>query len=112
MSVSGRNRFAYNAQAIADEKEGIIVACEATRQETDAGQLVPLIQQARENLGPAAVRAAQTTTLADQGYGAGADLQAAADQSMSVLAPPPKANPPKTIPTQRNTSTTIPRRAP
>lgn len=40
--------------AIADEKEGVIVACAATRQETDTGQLVPMIQQARENLGPAA----------------------------------------------------------
>ena len=42
--------------AIADEKEGVIVACAATRQETDTGQLVPMIQQARENLGPAAAR--------------------------------------------------------
>ena len=70
MKVQGRNRHAYNAQAIADAQEGVIVACAATRQETDSGQLVPMIEQARENLGPAAT---QTLTVADTGYGAGAD---------------------------------------
>jgi transposase len=75
MKVGDTNRYAYNAQAIADEKEKIIVACEATRQENDVGQLVPMIGQARENLGAAA---AQSLAVADTGYGSGADLQAAA----------------------------------
>jgi transposase len=48
MKGSGFNRFAYNAQAVVDSKNGVIVACEASRQETDAGQLAPMIQQARE----------------------------------------------------------------
>jgi transposase len=90
MQVEGRNRYAYNAQAVADSQEGILVACEATRQETDAGQLVAMIQQARENLGPAAH---QTTTVADGGYGTGADLQAAAQEKMTVLAPPAEGKP-------------------
>jgi len=51
MKVGGSNRFAYNAQAVVDSQEGVIVACEASRQETDAGQLAPMIEQARENLG-------------------------------------------------------------
>ena len=38
-------------EATADAPAGIIVACAATRQETDTGQLVPLTQQARQNLG-------------------------------------------------------------
>jgi transposase len=86
MKVGDTNRFAYNAQAIADQKEGIIVACEATRQETDNGQLVSMIQQAQQNLGGHL----PTLTVADSGYGAGADLQAAADQQLTVLAPPPE----------------------
>ena len=90
MQVEGRNRYAYNAQAVADSQEGIVVACEATRQETDAGQLVPMIQQARENLGSAAH---ETTTVADGGYGTGADLQAAAEEKMTVLAPPAEGKP-------------------
>jgi len=104
MKVGDTNRYAYNAQAIADETEGVIVACEATRQETDAGQLTPMIQQARENLG---VAAPDTLTVADTGYGSGGDLQAAAQKQMNVLAPPPKANPRTTIPTPRNTFITI-----
>jgi transposase len=85
MKVGDTNRYAYNAQAIADQKEGVIVACEATRQESDVGQLVPMIEQARQNLG---VAASQSLTVADTGYGSGADLQAAADKQMNVLAPP------------------------
>lgn len=90
MKGRGLNRFAYNAQAVVDAKEGVIVACEAGRQETDAGQLVPMIEQARENLG---VATSETTTLADTGYGAGADLQAAQEKQLPVLAPPPEGKP-------------------
>jgi transposase len=100
MKVGDTNRYAYNAQAIADEKEKIIVACEATRQENDTGQLAPMIEQARENLGAAALAA---VTVADTGYGSGADLQAAADKALNVLAPPPEGKPAKDHPyaTQR-----------
>jgi|HubBroStandDraft_1064217.scaffolds.fasta_scaffold42728_1 transposase len=90
MKVGGTNRFAYNAQAVVDGKEGVVVACEASRQETDAGQLVPMIEQARENLGAAG---AAPTTLADAGYGAGADLQAAQEKQLPVLAPPAEGKP-------------------
>jgi transposase len=90
MKVGGVNRFAYNAQAVVDSQEGVIVACEANRQETDAGQLVPMIEQARENL---AVAGADPTTLADAGYGAGADLQAAQEKQRPVLVPPAEGKP-------------------
>jgi len=95
MKIGDTNRYAYNAQAVADEQEGVIVACETTRQENDKGQLVPLIQQARENLGVAAL---DTVTLADTGYGAGADLQTAADQGLHVLVPPVEGTPAKDNP--------------
>ncbi len=72
---NGTNRFAYNAQAVVDAKEGVIVACEVTRGETDTGQLVPMIEQARENLAEAAP---DTMTLADNGYGGGRGFGAAA----------------------------------
>src|SRR5580658_8729430 len=95
MKVGGTNRFAYNAQAVVDGKEGVVVACEASRQETDAGQLVPMIEQARENLGAAG---AAPTTLADAGYGAGADLQAAQEKQLPVLAPPAEGKPARDCP--------------
>lgn len=95
MKIGDTNRYAYNVQAVADEKAGVIVACDATRQENDQGQLVPLIQQARENLG---VAAHATLTLADAGYGAGADLAAAVEHGMSVLVPPAEGTPAKDNP--------------
>ena len=95
MSVGSTNRYAYNAQAVADAQDGVIVACAATRQETDTGQLVPLTQQARENLG---VAAHQTLTVAATGYGAGADLLAATAAGLPVLAPPAEGAPAKDNP--------------
>lgn len=86
MKVNGKTtRFGYNAQTVADEKEGVLVACEVTREENDQGALVPMIEQTREHLGAAA---AESQTLADQGYGAGADLQAAHEAKVNVLVPP------------------------
>jgi transposase len=96
MKVGNTKPYAYNAQAVADEKEKIIVACEITRQENDTGQLVPMLEQAKENLGPAAT--AQTVTVADTGYGSGADLQAASDKGFEVLAPSPEGKPAKDNP--------------
>ncbi len=89
MKLDGKNRFGYNAQAVVDGQEGIIVACAATRQECDAEQLRPMLEQARENLGQSAL-AHNPLTLADSGYGTGAQLQAAAEAGLPVLAPPSK----------------------
>jgi transposase len=85
MKVGSTTRYAYNAQAVADAKEGIVVACEVTRQENDEGQLAPMIAQAQENVGLAALA---TTTLADSGYGTGADVLAVSEKGIRVLTPP------------------------
>lgn len=90
MKLRGHTRYAYNAQAVADEKQGVIVACEVTRHENDSGQLAPLTEQAQENLG---VAAGQTLTVADPGYGTGADVAAAADKELNVLVPPAEGTP-------------------
>ncbi|MDP4228267.1 MAG: IS1182 family transposase, partial [Bacteroidota bacterium] len=95
MKCADTHRFAYNAQAVVDAQDKILVACEVSRQETDRGQLVPMVTQAQENLG---VAAANPTTLADSGYGAGADLQAAADQQLSVLVAPLEGKPARNNP--------------
>lgn len=84
MKVGNTSRFAYNAQAVADQKEGIIVACENTREENDISHLVPMLEQAKENTGGAEQA---PLTLADTGYSAGADLKAAQDKGFDVLAP-------------------------
>lgn len=92
MKVRDIRRPAYNAQAVVDAREGVLVACEVTRQESDTGALVPMLQQARDNLGPAAA-AAEPLTVADNGYGAAADLAAAAAQNLPVLVPPREGKP-------------------
>ena len=95
MKTGEGNRFAYNAQAVSDAKTGIITAADITRQENDRGQLVPLIVQAQENVGAAGE---STATVADTGYGAGADLQAAAARNLAVLVPPAEGAPAKDKP--------------
>jgi transposase len=107
MKVGNTKPYAYNAQAMADEKEKIIVACEVARQENDTGQLVPMIEQAQENLGVRAT--APTVTIADTGYGSGADLQAASDKGFEVLAPSPEGKPAKDNPYATQQFTVDPR---
>jgi len=83
MGCEGRNRFGYNAQAVVDEKAGIVVAAAVVNQENDAGLAVPMAQQAHQNCGqPAAA------LVADSGYGTGADIAQAAAQGVNLLVKP------------------------
>ena len=90
MKLGENHRFAHNAQVVTDAKEGVIVACDVTRQETDHGALVPMIEQAKENV---AVAESHPVTLADTGYGGGADLLKAKEAGYEVLAPPVEGRP-------------------
>ena len=85
MKVGQTNRYGYNAQAVADSQEGVIVACAVVREEHDVGSLVPMIEQARQNVG---IEAIKPMTVADSGYASGADLKQAHDKDLAVLAPP------------------------
>jgi transposase len=90
MKCGGLNRFAYNAQAVADEQAGIIVACDVTNHETDVGQLPLMLQQTRENLQAASPDQPAKeigAVLGDTGYGAAADLAAAEAAGFEVVAP-------------------------
>lgn len=90
MNVGHENRYAYNAQAVTDARSGVIMAAEVTREETDQAQLTPMIAQVRETVG---VAAQSTETLADGGYGAGAEIKAAAEQAMPVVVRPAAGGP-------------------
>jgi transposase len=90
MKVGPSREFAYNAQAVTDAKCGIITAAEVCREENDCGQLAPMLAQVRANVG---VAARPTETVADTGYGAGADLQQAAEAGYAVLVPPAEGAP-------------------
>lgn len=80
MPCEGRNRFAYNAQAVVDDKAGVITAVEVIGQENDVGQLVPMLERAKENTGASA-----NQNVADSGYGSGTDLLAAQKTSFNIV---------------------------
>ena len=93
MNCDGKNRFGYDAQAVVDEKAGVIVAAEVTDKADDTGKLVPMVQQAAQNLLP---QQAKPVTGADSGYGTGADIAQAKACGLDVLVYPregPKNNP-------------------
>jgi transposase len=96
MKCGGLNRFAYNAQAVADEKTGIIVACDVTNEETDVGQLPGMLEQTKENLqsvSPEGKPRIFATAVADTGYGAAADIANAQAAGFDVIAPLPEGRP-------------------
>lgn len=91
MGCDGRNRFAYNAQAVVDTRAQIIVANDLTNQAADTAQLAPMLEEAasvREQIGADA----KPATLADGGYAGGAQLEAAARAGHDVLTPLPSAS--------------------
>jgi transposase len=73
-------RFGYNAQALADEQSGMVVACDVFPDSDDKGLLSPMLQQTVKTLGSAA-----ETTVADGGYNTDAEIAAAETMQCDVL---------------------------
>lgn len=63
MQCGPERTFGYNAQAVADDRHGIIVAAEVTTEPNDVHQLVVMMEQAASTLG-----ASTADTIADKGY--------------------------------------------
>jgi transposase len=80
MRSKGQNRFAYNAQAVADEASGLIVAADVVTDESDNYQLVPMLDEVKENLGQVAEQ-----NVADAGYKAITGLAEAEGKNYSVI---------------------------
>ena len=83
MPCEGRKNPAYNAQAVADEKAGIIVAQTAVNAETDHEQLVPMLEEVEANLGKVAEE-----TVADGGYSTSQQWAEAEARGYEVLVSP------------------------
>ena len=83
MKCEGRTDPAYNAQAVADDKVGIIVAENAVNDETDYRQLTPMVEEVKANLGEVAKE-----TVADGQYGTVQQLTEAEAQGYEVLTAP------------------------
>ena len=76
--------LAYNGQIVADEKSGMIVAADVVRDETDSGQLVPMLDQVKEILGAVA-----DENVADSGYYSTSQIGLAEKRKYEVLTSPP-----------------------
>jgi transposase len=83
MKVGRSTELSYNAQAVADQKTGIVVAADVVNDECDSAQLVPMLDQVKDNLGKTAKE-----SLADGGYASAAQIHAAEKQKYSILTNP------------------------
>ncbi len=83
---SGDNlSLAYNAQVAVDGGSGLIVAEGVVNEESDNGQLVPMMAEVASNLGAVAEE-----TVADAGYYSPGQLADAEDKDFSALVPLPE----------------------
>jgi transposase len=72
--------LSYNAQAVADEKSGLIVAQDVVTEGVDYGQLVAMLDKVEENLGAVAEE-----TVADGGYFSSGQIGLAEERKYEVL---------------------------
>ena len=81
MMKNGRQLdFCYNAQAVIDEKNQVIVASSVTSDEVDKHRLTGMLDEAKENTGKNSEE-----TVSDSGYFSGEELKEAEDKKYSVL---------------------------
>jgi transposase len=80
MKCGALNQFAYNAQAVVDQQGQLIVGADVVTDESDNYQLVPMLEQVKENLGEVADQ-----TVADAGYKATTQLGKAEQNNYSVM---------------------------
>ena len=81
MMKSGKGKsFSFNAQAVVDDKSGLIVAEDVVSDENDTKMLVPMIEKVEENLGEKA-----DETVADGGFYSPDQLVKADEKGHDVL---------------------------
>src|SRR6266850_1620554 len=84
MKCEGKKPFPYNAQAVVDQKHGVVVAADITVEETDSNELVRMVEQAQENTQASSA----VLTVADGSYGSGGQVAEAAQRQLNVLVQP------------------------
>lgn len=88
MMKNGKQKeFCYNAQAVRDNKYGIITGTDVTQKESDNHELVKMLEESKENTGKAA-----DNNLVDGGYFSGKEIKEAVEKTYNVLVNIPKEN--------------------
>jgi transposase len=82
MKTNDGIRTAYNAQAAVDAAQQVIIAADVTDEAADAQQLLPMIDQAQENLSQPI-----TQCSADAGYSSGENLKAVEQRQIDAYIP-------------------------
>ena len=77
MKTTDGFHYAYNAQAVVDERSQVVIAIEVTQAATDIHQLLPMVETARATLEQASITGEPRVWLADAGYCSDANLEAA-----------------------------------
>jgi hypothetical protein len=80
MLCEERKSFAYNAQVVADEASGLVVAQDVFNKQSDAHLLTPMLDEVKRTLGQTADH-----TVADGGYSSGQELLKAEEAHYEVL---------------------------
>jgi len=83
MPCEGRTEPAYNAQAVVDAQQGVIVAATVVNAESDNQLLVPMLEEVKANLGEVGEE-----TVADGGYSSAGQLGEAQARGYEVLVAP------------------------
>ena len=86
MKTTNGFAYAYNAQAVVDEENQVVLAAEVTQEAGDVDQLVPMVKRTEENLEAAGIAGTPKTLLADAGYCSEDNLEATDDLAEDVLA--------------------------
>ncbi|MGP8149686.1 MAG: transposase, partial [Acidimicrobiales bacterium] len=81
----GSFHYAYNAQAVVDEKNQVVLAGVVTQQATDVNQLIPMIEAMDVELVRAGVEDRPKVLLADAGYCSKDNLEALAEDDLDAL---------------------------
>ena len=77
--------YAFNAQAVIDEKSQIALCAEVTEEAGDVDQLVPMTEKTEENLAAAGISGSPKMLLTDAGYCSEDNLEAAEGLKPDVL---------------------------
>ena len=79
--------LSYNAQVVADKENGLIVACDVIKDTNDNGQLVPMLDIVKENLGEVA-----RENVADAGFYSSSQIGLADGRGYEVLTNQPSSD--------------------